>query len=106
MAINNYQNVPTSIVPRDIRKMEEKTHNIYESIVIMSKRANQISAQMKEELQNKLQGFDNESDTLEEVFENREQIEISMQYEKMPKATLLATEEFLEDKIYFKKSGK
>lgn len=102
----NYSNVPTSIIPRDVKKLEEKTNNIYESIVIISKRANQIASQLKEELHNKLQNFENDSDTLEEVFENREQIEISMQYERMPKPTLLATEEFLNDKIYFKRAGK
>ncbi len=100
---SNYSNVPTTIIPRDVRKMEEKTGNVYESIVVMSKRANQIAAQLKEELHNKLQNFDNESDTLEEIFENREQIEISSQYERMPKPTLIATEEFLADKVYFKK---
>lgn len=100
---SNYSNVPSTIIPRDVRKMEEKTGNVYESIVVMSKRANQIAAQLKEELHNKLQNFDNESDTLEEVFENREQIEISAQYERMPKPTLIATEEFLADKVYFKK---
>jgi len=104
MATNN-QNIPTTIIPRDMRKIEEKTDNVYESIAIISKRANQIASQLKEELQNKLQNFDNESDTLEEVFENREQIEISAQFERMPKPTLIATEEFLADKIYFKRSS-
>jgi DNA-directed RNA polymerase subunit K/omega len=99
----NYSNVPTSIIPRDVRKIEEKTGNVYESIVVIAKRANQIAAQLKEELHNKLQNFDNESDTLEEIFENREQIEISAQYERMPKPTLIATEEFLADKVYFKR---
>ena len=83
-----------------MRKLDEKTNNIYESVVIISKRANQISAELKEELNNKLQEFASSNDNLEEVFENREQIEISKYYERMPKATLLASQEFLEDKIY------
>jgi BioD-like phosphotransacetylase family protein len=68
--------------------------------VVISKRANQISATIKEELNNKLQEFASSNDNLEEVFENREQIEISKYYERMPKPTLLSTQEFLEDKIY------
>lgn len=97
---NIKNNTPSSTVTRDVRKLDEQTNNIYESVVIVSKRANQISAELKEELNNKLQEFASSNDNLEEVFENREQIEISKYYERMPKATLLATQEFLEDKIY------
>jgi DNA-directed RNA polymerase subunit K/omega len=97
---NIINNTPSSTVTRDVRKLDEKTNNIYESVVIISKRANQISAELKEELNNKLQEFASSNDNLEEVFENREQIEISKYYERMPKATLLASQEFLEDKIY------
>ncbi|MFN5705175.1 MAG: DNA-directed RNA polymerase subunit omega [bacterium] len=97
---NIKNNTPSSTVTRDVRKLDEKTNNIYESVVIISKRANQISAELKEELNNKLQEFASSNDNLEEVFENREQIEISKYYERMPKATLLASQEFLEDKIY------
>jgi DNA-directed RNA polymerase subunit K/omega len=106
MANINYQNVPTTTVVRDLRKMDETTHNIYESIAIISKRANQISAQMKEELHSKLQEFTNDSDTLEEVFENREQIEISSFYERLPKATLIAAEEFMTGKVYHRNPEK
>ncbi|MFN9581840.1 MAG: DNA-directed RNA polymerase subunit omega, partial [Bacteroidota bacterium] len=95
MLSKDHQNAPTTTVVRDLKKLEDKTGNIYESIAIVSKRANQIAANMKEELHNKLQEFANDSDTLEEVFENREQIEISSYYERLPKATLIATEEFL-----------
>ena len=70
-----------------------------------SLRANQISAEIKEELNNKLQEFASSNDNLEEVFENREQIEISKYYERMPKATLLATQEFLEDKVYYRNNN-
>ncbi len=94
---------PTSTITRDIRDLDGKTGNLYESIVIISKRANQISSSLKEELNNKLSEFATSNDNLEEVFENREQIEISKYYERMPKATLLATQEFLEDKIYQRK---
>jgi BioD-like phosphotransacetylase family protein len=80
--------------------LDVATENVYESIVVISKRANQISATIKEELNNKLQEFASSNDNLEEVFENREQIEISKYYERMPKPTLLSTQEFLEDKIY------
>ncbi|HLP34023.1 MAG TPA: DNA-directed RNA polymerase subunit omega [Bacteroidia bacterium] len=100
--ITQYQNVPTSTIPRDLTKLEDKTGNIYESISIISKRANQISAQLKEELTSKLNEFASDSDTLEEVFENREQIEISAFYERLPKPVMIATEEFMADKVYFR----
>lgn len=102
---NIKNNTPSSTVTRDVRKLDENTNNIYESVVIISKRANQISAELKEELNNKLQEFASSNDNLEEVFENREQIEISKYYERMPKATLLATQEFLEDKIYYRNAS-
>jgi DNA-directed RNA polymerase subunit K/omega len=104
--MQNTQNVPTTTVVRDLRKFDAPTGNIYESIAIVSKRANQIAANMKEELYSKLEEFSNDSDTLEEVFENREQIEISTYYEKLPKPTLIAAEEFLNDKIYYKNPAK
>jgi DNA-directed RNA polymerase subunit K/omega len=106
MANINYTNTPTSTVVRDLRKIDAPTQNIYESLAIVSKRANQISSQMKEELHSKLQEFSNDSDTLEEVFENREQIEISSYYERLPKAVNIAMEEFLGDKIYFRNPSK
>ena len=75
---------------------------MYESIAIMGKRANQISTDIKDELKKKLEEFSSSSDNLEEVFENREQIEISRYYERLPKPTLIATQEFLEDKVYYR----
>ena len=99
-------NVPDSTIPRDVRDLEDKTGNIYESLVIIAKRANQISAQLKDELHNKLSEFATDNDTLEEVFENREQIEISTHYEKLPKPTVIATEEFLIDKVYHRNPSK
>ncbi len=87
---------------RDLREMDTKTGNLYESIAIVSKRANQISAEMKEELTNKLAEFASTTDNLEEIFENREQIEISKYYERLPKPSLIAINEFLENKIYYR----
>lgn len=106
MANINYTNAANTTVVRDLRKVDAPTQNIYESLAIISKRANQISAQMKEELHSKLQEFSNDSDTLEEVFENREQIEISSFYERLPKSVNIAMDEFLNDKIYFRNPAK
>ena len=85
---------------RDLRSLDGKTGNIYESIAIISKRANQISSEIKEELTNKLAEFATNVDNLEEIFENREQIEISKFYERLPKPSLIAIQEFFDDKIY------
>ncbi len=84
----------------DIRK---KTGNLYESIAIIAKRANQINISLKEELHNKLDEFASHTDSLEEIHENKEQIEISRAYERMPNPALLATQEFMEEKVYFRK---
>ncbi len=97
-------NAERSTVTRDTVDLEETTGNIYESIVIMSKRANQISASMKEELTAKLQEFASSTDNLEEIFENREQIEISRFYEKLPKSVAVAIEELKEGQIYTRKN--
>lgn len=97
-------NAPTNTITRDIEKFDEQTGNTYESVMIIAKRANQISAELKQELSKKLEEFSSFSDNLEEIFENREQIEMSKYYEKLPKPSLLAIEEFLEEKIYFRKA--
>ena len=99
-------NAELSTVTRDIRRFDGVTGNIYEAVAIMSKRANQISSEMKEELSAKLQEFSSHSDNLEEIFENREQIEISKFYEKLPKPSLISVQEFLEDKIYYRNPNK
>jgi DNA-directed RNA polymerase subunit K/omega len=91
-----------SIITRDTDKIAAVTGNLYESVSIISKRARQISTKNKEELSNKLSEFVSAVDNLEEVFENREQIEISKFYERMPKPTTLATDEFLAGKVYFR----
>ena len=93
---------PTTIT-RDVNKLDKETGNIYESLVIISKRANQISVEIKEELNKKLKEFESYTDNLEEVFENREQIEISKYYERLPKPTLISLQEFTENKIYYRK---
>lgn len=92
--------VNPSIITRDLDKVADQTGNIYESIHIVSQRAKQISSTLKEELNNKLSEFASTVDNLEEVFENKEQIEISKFYERMPKPTSLAMEEFTEGKIH------
>lgn len=104
--MTNFTEAPNSTVPRDTRDLDSRTGNLYESVAIIAKRANQIAAQMKEELHNKLEEFAAETDNLEEIFENREQIEISKHYEALPKPTLLATEEFLKGKVYFRNPSK
>lgn len=91
-----------SIITRDLEKIAEKSGNLYESIHVISQRAKQISTNMKEELNNKLSEFASTVDNLEEVFENKEQIEISKFYERMPKPTSLAMEEFMENKVLFR----
>jgi len=103
---NNKPTLASSTVTRDLRDLDKTTDNIYESIVVMSKRANQISNNIKEELSQKLSEFTSSNDNLEEVFENREQIEISKNYEKMPKPSLIAVQEFLEGKIYYRNPSK
>lgn len=90
-------------VTRNITDFEVKTDSIYEAVVVMSKRANQIGAEIKTELDSKLSEFASTTDNLEEIFENREQIEISKFYERLPKPTLIALQEFLGDKIYFRR---
>ena len=94
--------VPTNTITRDIKYLAEPTGNIYETVVVLYKRANQIAAAEKKELTKKLEDFKNERDTLEEQFENREQIEISKYYERQPKPALVAIEEFREGELTFR----
>ena len=97
---------PSNTVTRDVQELWKDTDNIYESVAIIAKRANQISVEIKQDLNKKLAEFASYNDSLEEVFENREQIEISRYYEKLPKPTLLATEEFLNNSIYWRDPSK
>jgi DNA-directed RNA polymerase subunit K/omega len=89
---------------RNLTDIKNKTGNLYESISVIAKRANQINISLKEELHNKLEEFASHTDSLEEIHENKEQIEISKAYERMPNPALLATQEFFEDKIYYRKN--
>jgi len=95
-----------STIPRNLEELESQTGNVYETVMIIAKRANQIASEMKEELSQKLQEFASYSDNLEEVFENREQIEISKYYERLPKPVLLAYEEYKDGQIYFRNPAK
>ncbi len=96
-------NAPLNTVTWDTVKLSEKTNNIYEMVNIITKRANQVSLDLKEELSKKLQEFASYTDNLEEVFENREQIEISRYYERLPKPVSIATQEYVQDKIYYRR---
>ncbi|MDR1675115.1 MAG: DNA-directed RNA polymerase subunit omega [Tannerella sp.] len=95
-------NAAASTVTRDMLRLCSDTGNVYESLMIIAKRANQISSEIKHDLEKKLQEFAFYNDNLEEVFENREQIEISRYYEKLPKATLIAAQEYEDGKIYYR----
>ena len=97
-------NIPNVIETRNLDMIKDKTGNLYESMSIIAKRANQINISIKEELHNKLEEFATHTDSLEEVHENKEQIEISKAFEKMPNPPILATHEFLEDKIYYRRN--
>ncbi|MDR0657821.1 MAG: DNA-directed RNA polymerase subunit omega [Mediterranea sp.] len=99
-------NAPSSTVTRDLVELCAETGNIYETVSIIGKRANQISTEVKNDLFKKLQEFASYNDSLEETFENREQIEISRYYEKLPKPTLIAAQEYIEGKIYCRNPSK
>jgi len=99
-------NAASTTVVRDLENLWQETGNIYETIAIMGKRANQISAEIKNDLAKKLSEFASYNDNLEEVFENREQIEISRYYEKLPKPTLMAIQEYMDGKIYYRNPAK
>ena len=93
-------NAPKTTITRDMMELSKDTGNVYETVMVIAKRANQISSEMKHELEKKLQEFASYNDNLEEVFENREQIEISRYYEKLPKSTLIAAQEYEDGKVY------
>ena len=97
-------NTSNVVEPKKLSDIKAKTGNLYESIAIIAKRSNQINITLKEELHNKLEEFASHTDSLEEIHENKEQIEISKAYERMPNPALLATTEFMEDKVYFRRN--
>ncbi len=92
------------VEPKNLFDIKQKTGNLYESIAIIAKRANQINITIREELHNKLEEFASHTDSLEEIHENKEQIEISKAYERMPNPALLASQEFMDDKVYYRKN--
>jgi DNA-directed RNA polymerase subunit K/omega len=97
-------NLSNNVEAKDLNELKARTGNVYESIAIIAKRASQINISLKEELHSKLEEFASHTDSLEEVHENKEQIEISRAYEKMPNPALLATQEFMEDKVYYRRN--
>ncbi|MCL2561495.1 MAG: DNA-directed RNA polymerase subunit omega [Rikenellaceae bacterium] len=100
------KNIPNNTVTRKLTDIDERTGNVYEAVAVIARRANQVSSEMKQDLMRKLADFSTTGDTLEETFENREQIEISRYYERLPKPSLIATEEFLNGDVYFREGGK
>ena len=102
----NHKSASTTTITRNAVEFENETGNFYESLAIIAKRANHISQDVREELHTKLSEFGGAADTLDEVFENREQIEISKFYERLPKPTLIALQEFLDGKIYHRNPAK
>ncbi len=103
--MSSLKNTKASLTTKtyDRNKLDEKTQNIYEAISIIAKRSKQIDSELKIELINKLEEFSTNNDTLEEIFENREQIEVSKYYERLPKATSIAVQEWLDNEIYFRR---
>lgn len=101
---NKVKKVPTNTITRDVKELAAPTGNIYESVVVLYKRANQIALAEKKELNKKLEDFKNERDTMEEVFENKEQIEISKYYERQPKPDLVAIAEFENDELFYRRA--
>lgn len=97
-------NAPTNTISRDMSTMSESIGNVYETVKVIGKRANQISVETKAELDKKLQEFASFNENIEEVFENREQIEISRNYERLPKPTSIAIKEWLDDEVYFRRT--
>ena len=100
------KNIPNNTITRKLVDLDKETGNIYETVNIIARRANQISTELKTELSRKLADFSSPTDTMEETFENREQIEISRYYEKLPKSTLIAAQEYEDGKVYYENPAK
>ncbi len=96
------KNIPNNTITRKLVDLDRETGNIYESVNIIARRANQIATELKTELNRKLADFSSPTDTMEETFENREQIEISRYYERLPKPAIIATEEFLDGELFWR----
>ena len=99
-------NAPLNTVTRDLVDLAEATGNVYETVAIIGKRSNQIASEMRHDLEQKLQEFASLNDNLEEINENSEQLEISRYYEKLPKPTLIATQEYVDGKLYYRNPAK
>jgi len=99
-------NAPTTTVTRDLMSLAEETGNVYETVRIIGKRANEIASDIKHDLERKLQEFSSYTDSLDEVFENREQIEISRYFERLPKPTLIAAQDFIDGEVYYRNPAK
>lgn len=97
---------PKNTITRDMNKLTEKVGNVYETVAIIGKRSNQIANALKKELDAKLQDFSQPQDALDDAYENKEQIEISRSYERMPKPTLIATQEFIEGALLYRVGSK
>ncbi len=103
---NDVKKIPTNTITRDTKDLAAPTGNLYESVVVLYKRANQIALAEKKELNKRLEDFKSERDTMEEIYENKEQIEISKHYEKRPKPDLVAISEFQNDELYYRRAKK
>ncbi|KGN68487.1 DNA-directed RNA polymerase subunit omega [Porphyromonas sp. COT-239 OH1446] len=99
-------NVPHDTISRDMVKLSQDTQNVYETVMIIAKRANQLSQEMKLELEAKLEEFNTHTDDLQEVFENQEQTEVSRYYERLPKTTLVAAKEYENGELYYNIAGR
>jgi len=97
---------PDNTVTRDMMKLSEETGNVYETVRIIGKRANEIAVEIKQDLGKKLQEFSSSADSLEEIFENREQIEISRYFERLPKPTLIAAQDYLDHEVFYRNPAK
>ena len=97
---------PSTTVTRDLMSLAEETGNVYETVRIIGKRSNEIASDIKRDLERKLQEFSSYTDSLDEVFENREQIEISRYFERLPKPTLIAAQDFVDGDIYYRNPAK
>lgn len=105
MDIKKYKTTSTTIT-RDVREFDDKTGNIYETVAMLAKRSDQISAEMKRELNKKIEEFVSSTDSVDEIFENREQIEVVRYYEQLPKPTLIAIQEYLNGELYYRNPDK
>lgn len=106
MESNNKQRVSNTIITRNLNEFSKTTDNVYETIAMLSKRANQVASEQKKELHRKIDDFSSALDTIDEYYENREQIEVVRHFEQLPKPTLIATQEYIDDRLYYRNPTK